>query len=79
MVANILTPEQTAERVAKELDKLCRKYKCKVGVWLTWRELYHNFMIMQKTPEFDEAEFGLQIRLEDANTDKDKKGNKGAD
>jgi hypothetical protein len=64
-VLSKVTPEQIADKFAIELDSLCKKYRCSVGVWLTWRDLESNLDKMRKTPGFDEAEFGLQIRFKD--------------
>ena len=71
-----MTPDKIAEKVSKELDKLCKKYNCDVGVWLTWRDLMHNLDQMKARKGFNEAHFGLQIRIHGTD-DKDKKSNKG--
>lgn len=68
-----LTPEKVAEKVAGEIDKICQKYNCEIGVWLSWRDLLANFEHMKKDPNINELQFGLQIRF-DAD-DKDKTGN----
>ncbi len=70
-----MTPEETAENFANDLDELCKKYGCNVGVWLSWRDMLHNFDIMKQDPKMDELHFGLQIRIHGAD-DKDKTGNK---
>ncbi len=72
----MITPEQKAEKVAKELEKLQKKYDCKIGVWLTWRDLMHNFDIMKKDINLDELEFGLQIRIENGIDTKNKTSDK---
>ncbi len=64
-----------ADEFAKELDALCKKYNCEVGVWLTWRDLLHNLDILKRDPNVNELLFGLQIRIHEPD-DKDKKGNK---
>jgi hypothetical protein len=56
--------EKKGNKVAAEIEKICKKYDCQLGVWLTWRDLAHNLQKMQDTPGFDEAQFGLQIRFE---------------
>lgn len=55
--------EQIAAKVGKEIDRICKKYKCEIGVWLTWRDLLYNFDQVKKTPGVDELKFGLEIRL----------------
>lgn len=57
--------EQIANEVAKEIEKIESKHKCKLGVWLTWRDMEGNLKKMRETPGFDEAEFGIQIRFKD--------------
>jgi hypothetical protein len=68
--------DKIADKVSKELERICKKYNCEIGVWLTWRDLLHNFDLMKKDNSLNELQFGLQIRLEDAN-DQSEKGNKG--
>lgn len=58
-----MTPEQIADKAAKEIDKICKKYNCEIGVWLSWRDLIHNFDIMKADPKINELNFGLQIRI----------------
>ena len=72
-----MTPEQIAEKVAVEIDKIEKKYKCQIGVFLTWRDLLHNFELMKKEPELNELKFGLQIRLADGTSDETTQGDKG--
>jgi len=66
-----------AEKVAKEIDKIRQKYKCEIGVWLTWRDLLYNFEVMRKENGLNELHFGLQIRIENGNNDQDKTNNGG--
>jgi hypothetical protein len=73
-----MTPDKIADKVAKEIDKICQKYNCEIGVWLTWRDLINNFDIMKKNAELNELQFGLQIRLEDGVKDKNKTRDEGA-
>ena len=70
-----MKPQQTADKVAKEIDKICKKYNCELGVWLTWRDIIKNFDLMKENPELNELRFGLQIRIPDGKnaTDKDNK------
>lgn len=70
-----MIPEKIAESVAKEIDQICAKHKCEIGVWLTWRDLLHNFDAMKADPKINELHFGLQIRIHGTD-DKDKTGNK---
>lgn len=72
-----MTPEQVANKFSADLDKLCKKYGCEVGVWLSWRDLMHNFEIMRSDPNLNELMFGLQIRIPDGDNIKSKKGNEG--
>ena len=58
-----MDPEKVADKFAAELDKLCKKYGCEVGVWLSWRDLLHNFEIMKSDSNLNELKFGLQIRI----------------
>ena len=69
--------EKIAEKVSKELERICKKYNCEIGVWLTWRDLLHNFDLMKKDTSLNELQFGLQIRLDDGANDKGEKGNTG--
>jgi hypothetical protein len=57
--------QEIADKVAKDIDKLQKKYNCSLGVWLTWRDMEGNLSKMRETPGFDEAEFGIQIRFKD--------------
>jgi hypothetical protein len=65
----IISPEQKAEAIASQIEKLCKKYNCRIGVWLTWRDLLHNFDIAKKDPKINELEFRLQVRFENEPTD----------
>jgi len=62
-----MSPEDIADNFATEVQALCEKYNCRVGVWLSWRDMEATLKTMRETPGFDEAEFGLQIRIEDGN------------
>lgn len=62
--------EQIANKVAKDIERLEVKHKCKLGVWLTWRDLENNLKIMRDTPNFDEAHFAINIRFENGIDDK---------
>ena len=66
----MMKPEKKAEAFGKDLEKLCKKYGCRAGVWLTWRDLLHNFEIAKKDPNINELEFGLQVRFDNEPTDK---------
>lgn len=66
MVAHTLTPQQIAEKVAAQIQSIEKQYNCQLGVWLTWRDLLHNFDLMKKEPKLNELQFSLQIRLPDA-------------
>jgi len=57
--------EKKVDQIIKELQKVCTKHGCDLGVWLTWRDLIANFEEMKKNPDFNEAFFGLQIRFKD--------------
>lgn len=59
--------KKIAEKVAKEIASIEKKHGCKLGVWLTWRDMECNLSKMRETPGFDEAAFGVQIRFEDDN------------
>ena len=61
--------EKIAEKVAKEIASIEKKHGCKLGVWLTWRDMEGNLSKMRETPGFDEAEFGIQIRFENESED----------
>ena len=69
-------PNEIADQVTRELDAICKKYNCQLGIWLTWRDILHNLDKMKSTPGFDEAYFGIQIRLPDGKNET-KKGDKG--
>ena len=71
--------DKIAEKVSKELERICKKYNCEIGVWLTWRDLLHNFDLMKKDTSLNELQFGLQIRLDNGTNDKGEKGNTGTD
>lgn len=58
-----MTPEEIAEEVADKVEKLCAEYNCEIGVWLSWRDILHNFDAMKANPELNELNFGLQIRI----------------
>jgi len=60
-----MTNEQIAEKVAKDIEKISKKYGVEIGVWLTWRDMEANLLKMRQTHGFDEADFGLQIRFKD--------------
>ena len=72
----MMTPEQIAEKVGREIEAICKKHGCEVGVWLSWRDLLHNFEVMKTDPKLNELQFGLQIRIH--GNDKDKKSKKGS-
>lgn len=57
--------QKIADKVAAEIDKICKKYNCQLGVWLTWRDMEGNLKKMRETTGFDEADFGIQIRFKD--------------
>lgn len=59
--------EKIADKVAKDIISIEKKYGCKLGVWLTWRDMEGNLSKMRETVGFDEAAFGVQIRFEDDN------------
>jgi hypothetical protein len=59
----MMTPGGLAEQVAGEIDAICQRYGCEIGVWLTWRDLLHNLEIARTTPGLDVLNFGLQIRI----------------
>lgn len=58
-----------ADKVAEEIQSIQAKYNCKLGVWLTWRDMEGNLSKMRETPGFDEAEFGIQIRFDNESKD----------
>lgn len=58
-----------ADKVAEEIQAIQAKYNCKLGVWLTWRDMEGNLSKMRETPGFDEAEFGIQIRFDNESED----------
>jgi isoleucyl-tRNA synthetase len=66
-----MTPEQTAEKIAKEVIKLEKKYGVQLGVWMDWRDLYCNLDVLKTHPEINELHFGLQIRFENEPNNKD--------
>jgi hypothetical protein len=70
--------QAVADKVSREIERICKKYNCEIGVWLSWRDLMHNFDIMKKDASVNELQFGLQIRLDNGTDDKDQKGDKGA-
>lgn len=72
-----LTPQQIAEEVAAQIEAIEKKYNCQLGVWLTWRDLLHNFDVMKKEPKLNELQFSLQIRLPDGSEDEATPGDKG--
>ncbi len=73
-----ITKEQEliANEVADTISKIEAKYKCKLGVWLTWRDLIHNFDKIKAEPDLNELHFGLHIRFENEPTNKIKKSNR---
>lgn len=72
-----MMPEKVAESVSREIERICKKHKCEIGVWLSWRDLLHNFDAMKADPNLNELHFGLQIRIHGTN-DKDKASDKSA-
>lgn len=58
-----MAPEKIAENVWKEIDNLCKKYNCEIGVWLNWRDLQYNFDQMKNDPKLNELKFGLEVRI----------------
>lgn len=60
-----MAPEKIAESVGKEIEKICKKHNCEIGVWLNWRDLQYNFDQMKADPALNELKFGLEIRLPD--------------
>jgi hypothetical protein len=60
-----MKPEQIADKVAKEIEKISNKYNVEIGVWLTWRDMEANLSKMREIKGFDEANFGVQIRFKD--------------
>ena len=65
-----MTPEKKAEVIGREVEKLCKKHGCEIGVWLTWRDLLHNFEKAKKDTNINEFHFGLQVRFDNEPTDK---------
>ena len=63
-----MTPDKVAENVGKEIDKICKKYGCEIGIWLNWRDLIYNFDQMKNDPKLNELKFGLEIRIHDKET-----------
>jgi hypothetical protein len=58
-----MTNQQKADKVGMEIAKLEKKYGCKLGTWLTWRDMLRNLEIMRDTPGMDIAQFGVQIQF----------------
>ena len=74
-----MTNDQKAEKIGKELDRLCKKYDCQIGVWLSWQDILANLDMMKKN-QLDQLSFGLQIQLKNVSTDNDiKDGAVGAE
>jgi hypothetical protein len=67
-----LSPDQVADKVAEEIQNICIKYKCELGVWLSWIDLLNNFDLMKKDSTINELNFGLQIRLENGTNNQSK-------
>lgn len=59
-----LTPEEKAEIIGREVEKLCKKHGCQIGVWLNWRDLLHNFEAVKNDQNINELHFGLQVRFD---------------
>lgn len=55
--------QATADKVGAEISRIEAKYNCKLGVWLTWRDLIHNLEIMKTNKQMDIAQFGIQIQF----------------
>jgi hypothetical protein len=61
----MMIKEEIANKIAADIEMICKKHKCDIGIWLSWRDMEATLEKMRKTPKFDEAHFGLQIRFRD--------------
>jgi hypothetical protein len=55
--------QKKAEKVSAEIAKIEAKYNCKLGVWLTWRDMMRNLDTMRDNIGMDIAQFGVQIQF----------------
>jgi len=69
--------EIVAEKVGNEIERICKKYNCEIGVWLNWRDLMFNFDQLKKDPTMNELKFGLEIRIHEEVSDTAHSNNKG--
>jgi len=59
----LIPVDQRLNMIEEELRTIESKYNCKLGCWLSWRDLQHNLNLMAKTPDFDIAEFKIDVKL----------------
>jgi hypothetical protein len=59
----MMTHQEKADKIMGELQRIEKKFGCEIGVWLSWRDLYHNFDAMRKDPKIDNAKFPLQVKF----------------
>lgn len=63
-----MTNEEKAQKIDQAISKLCKKYDCEIGVWLTWDDLLNNIHHLKMNPTLDHLGFTLQIKLKENGT-----------
>ena len=70
-----MTNEEKAKKIDEAIGRICKKYDCEIGVWLTWEHLLNNIHHMKMNPNLEHLVFPLQIKLKsDGTNDTEQKG-----